>query len=118
MAVDMNIWRNLVIDEVNNLADEEWLRNLWLGNIPGYVGSADEQFNRYFSNAAIEEFLGRSDTGFNDKQLQSLRHLTKMMGDLCNETKDQKFLPPSFIDDPRWQKVIAAAKETKRLLDL
>jgi len=115
MAADMRIWRRLVEDQVDDTANEDMQRRAWFGIGPE-ADSPDERFNKFLGDASVEDFLERSDTGFNEEQIQSLRYLTKLMRNLCNETED--YPPPTFIDDHRWQKVIAAAKETKKILGI
>jgi len=117
MAEDMNVWFGLVKDAVGWLADEEKQRRSWSGQGPE-ISSPGETFNSFLDDAAVEEYLKRDNTGLNQRQLEALTRLTKMMRKLSDETPTfiDKEIGAAFIDDPRWKAVILAAQEALALL--
>jgi hypothetical protein len=114
MPIDLNSWRNVIKQVVDSIADENLQRRAWFGIGPE-VSSPDDEFNAFFGDAAILEFLARDDTGLNDLQREAGRYLAKLMCDLSNETPD-RIEPYSFIDDPRWKKIREAAARFSTLL--
>ncbi|MDB5492108.1 MAG: hypothetical protein JWO78_1957 [Micavibrio sp.] len=117
MSTDMGVWLKIVEDAVSWLANEEGQRRAWFGTGPE-IDTPDEAFMGFLDDAAVEDFLKHKDTGLYPNQLDLLQDLAEMVRKLCIETNKEGRLPPTFIDDPRWQKVIAAAKKTKGLLDM
>src|SRR5438477_8946197 len=96
---DMKLWLFNVKNAVDEIADEELQRRMWFGAGPE-IGTPSEAFNRFFSDAAIKEFLQRPDTGLDHRQLEALRHLMNMMRELSDETPQNidREIGPSFID--------------------
>ena len=117
MPEDMKVWFGLIKNAVGRLADEEMQRRSWYGHGPE-VGSPGEIFCGFLDDAAVEEYLKRDNTGLNQRQLEALTRLTKLMLKLCDETPNSidREIGPAFIDDPRWKLVIKTAKETQSLL--
>jgi len=114
MAVNLNAWRTVLKQVVDGIADESLQRRAWFGIGPE-ISSPDEMFNQFFGDAAIEDFLKRSDTGLNDLQLEAGRYLTKLMRELSKQTAEH-LDPANLIDDPRWRKVREAAARFTTLL--
>jgi hypothetical protein len=114
MALDLNTWRTVIKQAVDGIADEAMQRRAWFGIGPE-VSSPDEVFCQFFDDAAIEDFLKRSDTGLNDLQLQAGKYLTKLMRELSKQTAEH-IDPSNLIDDPRWRKVREAAARFATLL--
>jgi hypothetical protein len=110
----MIAWRTVVEQTVNGIADEDFQRRSWFGLGPE-ISSPDEEFNAFFSDAAIEEFLQRNDTGLNDLQTEAGRHLVKLMRDLSRQTP-KHIEPADLIDDPRWKTIREAAARFSALL--
>lgn len=107
MTENLGSWRTVIKQVVESIADESLQRRAWFGIGPE-VSSPDEMFNQFFGDAAIENFLERSDTGLNDKQMETAKHLTKLMRELSKQTPGH-IDPSMLIDDPRWRKVRKAA---------
>ena len=68
-----------------------------------------------FGDAAIEEFLDRTDTGLNQAQLEAGRHLLELMRQLSDQTPSH-IEPDDLIDDPRWREIREAATHFYKLL--
>lgn len=115
MAEDMEIWLKMVRTQVSWLADEEAQRRAWFGIGPE-VDDPTESFEQFLSNAAVEEFLQRDNTGLSGAQLASLFDLYSIVNQLCTETNKEGYLFADFINDPRWQRVIAQAKKTEAII--
>ncbi len=116
MAVDLSAWRKVVEEVVGGIADEALQRRAWFGIGPE-ESSPDEEFCQFFDDAAIEEFLGRDDTGLNEQQREAGRHLLKLMRELSDHTPDH-VKPSDLIDDPRWQKIREAAARFYKILQI
>jgi len=114
VAVDLNAWRSVVRQVVMAISDEKFQRRAWFGVGPE-VSSPDEEFCKFFGDAAIEDFLKRSDNGLNKQQLDAGKHLLTLMRKLSDETPNH-IQPSSLIDDPRWQEVREAAAQFSTLL--
>lgn len=114
MAVDLKAWRKAVEQVVGGVADEALQRRAWFGIGPE-ESSPDEEFCQFFDDAAIEEFLDRDDTGLNERQIKSGRHLVKLMRQLSDHTPNH-INPADLIDDPRWQEIREAAARFHQLL--
>ncbi len=114
MPVDLKAWRNVVRQVVSTIADENLQRRAWFGVGPE-VSSPDEEFCKFFGDAAVEDFLKRGDNGLNSQQLDAGKHLLTLMKRLSDETPNH--IPPlSLIDDPRWREVREAAARFSTLL--
>jgi hypothetical protein len=107
-------WRKVVEQVVSCIADEDLQRRAWFGIGPE-EDSPDEMFNQFFGDAAIEEFLARSDMELNDSQKVSGNNLVKLMRTLSEQTP-QHIAPADLIDDPRWKKIREAAAQFSALL--
>lgn len=114
MAVDIKSWRKVIEQVVGAIADESLQRRAWFGIGPE-MSSPDEHFCQFFGDAAIEEFLDRSDTGLNERQIESGRHIVKLMRELSDQTPDH-IKPSDLIDDPRWRQIREAAAHFSKLL--
>jgi hypothetical protein len=114
MPVDMRAWRKALFEVVDSIADEELQRRSWLGSGPE-EWSPDEAFCQYFGDAGAEEFLGRTDTGLSQRQIEAGRELTALMRQLSDETPAH-IKPADLIDDPRWRKIREAAARFRVLL--
>ncbi|MFN3828410.1 MAG: hypothetical protein ACK4NR_12395 [Micavibrio sp.] len=112
MSVNMDLWFLNVWNSVDEIADEGFQRQAWFG-IGDLIGSPSEAFNRFFSDAAMEDFIQRKDTGLNTQQLESLINLTKIMKELSNKTpvNIDTEIGGAFVDDPRWVEVREEAKK-------
>lgn len=106
---DMAAWRRVVEQVVSGIADADAQRRAWFGIGPEQ-GSPDEEFNQFFGDAAIEEFLARGDTGLRNEQLKAGQHLLELMKKLSVETP-QHIEPEDLIDDPRWHEIREAAAQ-------
>lgn len=71
---EMAAWRKVVQQVVSGIADEETQRRAWFG-VGREESSPDEDFNQFFGDAAIEEFLARKDNELNPQQLEAGRRL-------------------------------------------
>ena len=114
MPIDLIAWRNVIKQVVDGIADESLQRRAWFGVGPEQ-SSPDDEFNQFFGDAAIEDFLKRDDTGLNDLQIEAGRHLTRLMRQLSKETPEH-IEPSNLIDDPRWRKIREAASRFSALL--
>lgn len=121
MATDMGLWVKKIKSAVSWVADEAAQRRAWF-LIGPEVDSPLESFMGFLHDAVIEEFVLREDTGFTDAQLQALKNLYQLVDDLFSQTLAEGFHHPGkelkkeFIDDPRWQRVIAEAKKTEAII--
>jgi hypothetical protein len=116
MPVDLSAWRKVIEQIVGGIADESYQRRSWFGLGPE-ISSPGEEFNRFFGDAAIKEFLQRDDTGLNDLQIEAGRHLVKLMHDLAKQTPEH-IEPADLIDDSRWKRVREAAARFSALLGI
>jgi hypothetical protein len=114
MPTDIRVRRRLIEQVVSGIADEGMQRRAWFG-IGSEESSPDEEFNQFFSDAAVDEFLARNDTGLNEAQMKSGKRLVAMMRKLSDQTSSH-MKPEDLIDDPRWQKIRKAAAEFSALL--
>ena len=114
MPIDLSAWRKVIEQTVDGIADESYQRRSWFGLGPE-ISSPDEEFNTFFGDAAIEEFLQRDDTGLNDLQIEAGRYLVKLMNDLARQTPEH-IEPADLIDDPRWKRIREAAARFSALL--
>src|SRR5712692_1639468 len=114
MPADVRAWRKVLAGVVDSIADEALQRRAWFGTGPE-VWSPDEAFCQFFDDAAAEEFFERDDTGLTQQQLTAGKHLVKLMHQLADETPNH-IDPAALIDDPRWQKIRAAAARFHKLL--
>jgi hypothetical protein len=114
MAVDLNAWRTVLKQVVGAIADEELQRRAWFGIGPE-ESTPDEDICQLFGDAAIEEFLDRTDTGLNQAQLEAGRHLLELMRQLSDQTPSH-IEPDDLIDDPRWREIREAATHFYKLL--
>jgi hypothetical protein len=114
MPIDLNSWRNVIKQVVDSIADENLQRRAWFGIGPE-VSSPNDEFNAFFGDAAIVEFLARDDTGLNDLQRAAGRYLAQLMSDLSKQIPDY-IEPCGLIDDPRWKKIREAAARFSALL--
>ena len=105
----MAAWRKVVEQVVGGIADADLQRRAWFGIGPE-ESSPDEEFNQFFDDAAVEEFLARPDTGLSRAQLQAGQYLLELMKKLSTQTP-QYIEPSSLIDDPRWQEIREAAAQ-------
>ena len=92
MTVDLNVWRELVKQAVGAIADEGFQRRAWFGIGPEEP-SPDEDICQFLGDAAIEDFLNRSDTGLNGPQTEAGRHLVKLMHQLLAQTQRTSIHP-------------------------
>jgi hypothetical protein len=114
MPPDIPAWTSVVRQSVAAIADETLQGRAWFG-IGSEISSPDEMFNQFFNDAAIEEFLRRTDNGLNKVELDAGRHLVELMNELADQTPE--FIPPaSLIDDPRWERIRQAAARFLALL--
>jgi hypothetical protein len=114
MSVDLHAWRKVVEDVVAGLADEALQKRSWFGAGPE-ESSPDEEFNMFFDDAAVEQFLDRSDNGLSQPQQDAGKRLAELMRALSDETPDH-IDPSELIDDPRWKNIRAAANRFSELL--
>ncbi|HWA49041.1 MAG TPA: hypothetical protein VG742_12235 [Dongiaceae bacterium] len=116
MPVDLKAWRKVVEQTVGAIADESLQRRSWFGLGPE-ISSPGEEFNQFFGDSAIVEFLQRDDNGLNDLQAEAARHLVKLMEDLSSQLP-QHIKPEDLIDDPRWKRIRVAAARFSALLEI
>jgi hypothetical protein len=114
MSIDIDAWRDIVVQVVSGIADEDLQRRAWFGIGPEQ-SSPDEDFSQFFGDAAIEDFLKRTDNGLNDLQSEAGRHLVTLMRDLSRQTTEH-IEPANLIDDPRWKNIREAAARFSALL--
>ena len=112
MATDFDAWRAVVVGVVGGLADEASQRRSWFG-IGTEISSPAEEFNYFFSDAAVDEFVEQA--MLDDPTRLAGRYLVKLMRRLSSETPDD-IDPALMIDDPRWIEVRMAAADFLKLL--
>jgi hypothetical protein len=116
MPINLSAWRRVIEQVVDGIADESCQRRSWFGLGPE-ISSPNDEFNRFFGDAAIEEFLQSDDNGLNDLQAEAGKHLARLMRDLSRQTP-QHIEPDDLIDDPRWKRIREAAARFSALLRL
>jgi hypothetical protein len=118
MPTDMNIWRNLVKQRVESIADEQYQRHEWFDNAKNTWFFPEEMFCKFFDDAAAEDFFNRNDTGLNAQQLNTGKHLVSLMKQLSDQIPKTKsgIDPARLINDPLMIKCREAAKEFLALL--
>lgn len=97
-------WKQLILDAVNDVADEAFQRRSWFGgaqriSTPDFqeVSSPDEVINRLFSDLDFEDFLDSPKAHLTTAQHQSGLALKKIMNDFIAETPT--FLEPKHVID-------------------
>lgn len=111
ITVNVTAWRRVVKGVVEGIVDEAMQRRAWFGAGPE-IASPGEAVDQFFGDAAIEDFLARSDNGLDEAQTAAGRRLVALMEDLLKETKPEEWMDPDYmIANPRWKAIRAAASE-------
>jgi hypothetical protein len=114
VAVDLNAWRTVVKQVTGAIADEDLQRRAWFGIGPE-ESTPDEDICQFFGDAAVAEFLDRTDTGLDQEQREAGRRLLELMRRLSDRAPGH-IAPDDLIDDPRWREIRTAAKRFHNLL--
>ena len=115
MAADMKVWRKVLLQIVEAVADEEFQRRAWFGIGPEQ-SSPGETVNQFFSNAAFQDFLARHDNGLSREQTNAGRQLYDLMERFISNTPVH-LKPEQVIDEPRWGEIRQVAKRFLELMD-
>ena len=117
MSVNIDKWFTVIKQTVEFMADEEATRRAWFGIGPE-VDSPGENFCQFFGDAAVMEFLDRTDHGLTPPQFAALKDLAALMRKLSDETPDDidTAIGAELINDPRWKEIISASDRFLKLL--
>lgn len=112
MSADMNVWKKLVLDAVDMIADEKEQKKEWIDNMQTTHFTPVEFFCLFFSNAAVDEYVVRKDTGLVQEQLAILTELVKEMHTVADKYPNHYLIDPEvLINDPDLQKCRDSAKQ-------
>lgn len=107
MEFDFALWKQNILNEVRNIADEDRQRRSWLGVGPE-ADSPVEQICA-FDDARVPEFIASPKNGLNQAQRESLAHLTQLI-DKFMAHAPLSLKPVELLDDANWRQIREQAK--------
>ncbi len=111
MPTDFNIWRKLIKESVESIADEKYQRQEWFENKSKTWFFPTEMFSSFFDNAAAEDFFNNDKIGRNESQKKAGINHVKTMRALSVKYPRPDNMTNLLIDDPLMVECRIAAKQ-------
>jgi hypothetical protein len=108
VATDKAVWLSNLRTSLASMADGDYQRLAWFGQLPGVVSSPVETIEHVASDSGLDDFLLRGGFDLDENQRARGYHLLKLIDDFC-ENASELLYQPKVIDDPRWIEVRTAA---------
>jgi hypothetical protein len=114
--MDVLLWKSNINLSLQELADINLQRQLWLGKNPGKISSPDELYNGLFDDDLFDEFLEVENNGLNKAQLELAKTLSSR---LKAYSPGDSALPDAeiMLEDLEWIKITHIAAELLTLLE-
>ena len=114
--MDHATWRRELFDEIRTIADRKELEDLWFGKDSTAISSYEEEVAHVFDDYDIDGFIERSaaERWLVPTQLDALRNFRDTFANFVRDTRmkfGEKVDPHIILNDPKWAKVMSAAKD-------
>lgn len=109
LNIDPEEWVRVIAKAVWQIADREYQERSWFGLSATEVGSADEAFNRLFSDLDFEDFLESPHVQLTNQQHQLGAALRDRMNEYASRTPTN-LSDPEVFNDPAWDEIRQAAR--------
>ena len=113
--MDNDSWKDLVLDVVRKISDENYQKNTWFGGGDS-ISSPQELYCQLFDDFMYEDFLISEDINITTAQREMGKCLENAMNQYTNKIDYIKD-PKKVFDDSRWNNIRKIAKGFIKTMD-
>lgn len=112
--MNMEQWLAKLLSLVNDVADEEYQKRVWIEGKGPEASSFDEDMCMIFDDYRLDEFIAEcQEKGLYAGKIDKLELLRKALDKFIDKTKSRED-PRKIISNPDWVKIREMAGETLR----